>query len=326
MRRREFVTLLSGAAMWPLAASAQKAPARIGWLSSGSATSAVGVANLALIKDGLRDNGLIEQRDYVLEARYAEGRYERFPELARELVQARVTIIVTNTIASVRAAQGLNPPLPIIMAPINDPVGNGLIASLARPGGMTTGVASLNEDITPKLLEYQRAILPKARVLAAIFNPANPSNVRALDDLRTRAIGLAITVLPFALKSPHELDGVFAAIAAQKPDALQVIGDSGTSDLSDRIAALALAQHLPSFSVLTSYAEFGGLLAYGAARQKNLMRAGYYVKKILDGANPGELPVEQPTQIELWINMKAAKTLGLEIPFNLQQLADHVIE
>lgn len=281
MRRREFIALVgSAAAMWPLAARAQKPPTRIGYLASGSGTSPIGIDRVAAIKEGLRDQGLIEGRDYVLETRFAAGEYDRFPDLARELAQAGVDIIVTNTIASVRAAQKLSPPLPIVMMPINDPVGVGLIASLARPGGHTTGIASLNEDLTPKLLEYLRAILPKARVLAALFNPGNPSNLRFLDDLRPRAGAMGITVVPVELKSPQGLDAAFSAIAAYRPDALQVLGDSGNLDLSDRIAALALVQKLPSFSSVSTYAEYGGLLTYGASSRKFYVRAGYYVKKI----------------------------------------------
>jgi putative tryptophan/tyrosine transport system substrate-binding protein len=327
MRRREFIALVgSAAAMWPLAARAQKPPTRIGYLASGSGTSPIGIDRVAAIEEGLRDQGLIEGRDYVLETRFAAGEYDRFPDLARELAQAGVDIIVTNTIASVRAAQKLSPPLPIVMMPINDPVGVGLIASLARPGGHTTGIASLNEDLTPKLLEYLRAILPKARVLAALFNPGNPSNLRFLDDLRPRASAMGMTVVPVELKSPQGLDAAFSAIAAHRTDALQVLGDSGNLDLSDRIAALALVQKLPSFSSVSTYAEYGGLLTYGASSRKFYVRAGYYVKKILDGANPGDIPVEQPTLIELWINMKTAKALDIDISTNLQQLADHIIE
>jgi putative ABC transport system substrate-binding protein len=327
MKRREFITLLGGAAAaWPLAVHAQKPPVRIGYLYSGSGNSPIGVDRVAAIKEGLRDNGLVEGRDYILETRFAAGEYGRFPELARELAQSGANLIVTNTIASVRAAQNLVPPVPIVMVPVNDPVGTGLVASLARPGGHTTGIATLNEDLTPKLLEYQRAVLPKVRVLVALFNPGNPSNLRFLEDLRIRAGERAMTVLPVELKSPQGLDAAFSAIAAHRPDALQVLGDSGNLDLSDRIAALALAQRLPSFSSVSTYAEYGGLLAYGASSRKLYVRAGYYVKKILDGANPGDLPVEQPTLIELWINMKTAKVLGIDIPTNLQQLADHVIE
>jgi putative tryptophan/tyrosine transport system substrate-binding protein len=326
MRRREFITLLGGTIAWPCAARAQKSLVRIGYLASGSSTSPIGIDRVAALKEGLRDNGLIEGRDYVLETRFAAGEYDHFPDLARELAQARVSIIVTNTIASVRAAQKLSPPLPIVMVPINDPVGVGLVTSLARPGGNTTGIASLNEDLTPKLLEYQRMILPKARVLAALFNPSNPSNLRFLNDLGPRAGGMGMTILPIELKSPQGLDAAFSVIAAHRPDVLQVLADSGNIDFSDRISALALAQKLPSFSSISTYAEHGGLLSYGANAKKFYLRAGYYVKKILDGANPGDLPVEQPTQIELWINLKTAKVLDLDIPMNLRQLADQLIE
>jgi putative tryptophan/tyrosine transport system substrate-binding protein len=187
-------------------------------------------------------------------------------------------------------------------------------------------LASLNEDLTPKLLEYERAIVPKATLLAALFNPANPSNPKFVDELRSRASALGVSVRPVALQSPELLDAAFATIMEQPPDALQVIADSGLSDLSDRIAALALANRLPSFATSPIYAECGGLLAYGFSSTDFYARAGYYVKRILDGANPGELPVEQPTRIELWINLKTAKVLGLDIPINVQQLADQVIE
>jgi putative ABC transport system substrate-binding protein len=325
MRRRDVITFLSAAAAWPLAARAQKVPVRIGYLNAGAATSRNSADVLAIIKEGLRDNGLIDGRDYVFEARFVAGRYERFPEMARELAQAGVAIILANTIAAVRAAQALTPPLPIVMVPINDPVGSGLIACLARPGGFTTGLASLNEDLTPKVLEFQRTIIPKATVIAALFNPANPSNVKFVDDLRAGTSAMGMTLAPVALKSPDALDAAFVEIAAHHPDSLQVIGDSATIDMSDRIAAAALAQKLPSFSSSPTYVEYGGLLAYGPSR-KRLFLAGYYVKKILDGANAGDLPVEQPTQIELWVNLKTAKALGLTVPPTLLSLADQVIE
>ena len=327
MRRREFLGVLGGAAtVWPFRSLAQKAPIGIGLLGSGAANSAVSSAQIVAIKQGLRESGLIDGRDYVLEARFAAGNYERFPELARELAQARVSVILTNTIASVRAAQGLSPPLPIVMIAINDPVGTGLVASLARPGGHTTGMATLNEDLTPKLLEFERAILPKAKVIAALFNPANPTNLTFLEDLRSRAGAMGITVQPAELKSPDMLDAVFSSLAARHPDALQVLADSGIGDLSDRIAGLALSHRLPGFSTVPTLTEYGFLLGYGQSRTKLFNRLAYFVKRILEGANPGDLPVEQPTHVELWINLKTAKTLGLDIPVQLQQVADHVIE
>jgi putative tryptophan/tyrosine transport system substrate-binding protein len=327
MNRREFITLFGGAAAaWPRTARAQKSPIRIGFLVSGAAGSLVSANTIDAVKQGLSDNGLLEGRDYVLEARFAAGRYERFPVFARELAQAGAGVILANTIASVRAAQNVTPPVPIIMLSINDPVGSGLVASLARPGGYTTGLGSLNEDLTPKMLELQRAVLPKATTIAALFNSSNPSNPAFLDNLRTAAGAVGIKVLPVELKSPDTLDAVFLTIAKRHPDALQVLPDSGTLDLSDRIAALALGQRLPSFATTPLYAEFGGLMAYGASRRQLLIRSGYYVKRILDGAKPGDLPVEQPTQIELVVNLKTARPLGIEVPAMLLGRADEVIE
>jgi putative tryptophan/tyrosine transport system substrate-binding protein len=327
MHRRELIRLLGGAAVaWPLAARAQKAPVRLGFLASGAARSANSAAQIDGIKQGLRDNGLIEGQDYILDARFPAGNYERFPEMARELAQAGARMILVNTIASVRAAQNLVPPLPVVMLAINDPVGAGLIANLARPGGFTTGMATLNEDLTPKLVEFQREIIPTATTIAALFNPANPTNPAFIGNLRTVAGAMGMQVLPVALKSPDELDSVFAALAAQHPDTLQLVADSGNLDLSDRIAALALAHRLPSFSTVTFYAEVGGLMAYGISQRMLFMRAASFIKRILDGAKPGDLPVEQPTKIELVINLKTAKELGLSIPPTLLSRADLVIE
>jgi putative tryptophan/tyrosine transport system substrate-binding protein len=327
MHRRELITLLGGAAAtWPLAAHAQKAPVRLGFLASGAAGSANSAAQIDAIKTGLRGNGLIEGQDYVLDSRFPAGNYQRFPELARELAQAGARMILVNTIASVRAAQNLTPPLPVVMLAINDPVGTGLVANLARPGGFTTGMATLNEDLTPKLLEFQREIIPKAATIAALFNPANPTNPAFVANLRTVAGAMGMQVLPVALKSPDELDSAFSALVARHPDTLQLVADSGNLDLADRIAALALAYRIPSFSTVTIYAEFGGLMAYGISLRTLFIRATSFVKRILDGANPGDLPVEQPTRLELVINLKTAKELGLSIPPALLSRADDVIE
>jgi putative tryptophan/tyrosine transport system substrate-binding protein len=327
MRRREFITLLGGTAVIrPRMASAQKTPIRIGFLASGSAASANSATQIEAITQGLRNNGLIAGQDYVLDSRFSAGDYTRFPEMARELTQAGARVILVNTIASVRAAQSLNPPVPVVMLAINDPVGTGLIASLARPGGYTTGMATLNEDLTPKLVEFQREIIPKAATIAALFNPANPTNPIFIDKLRTVAAATGMQVLPVALKSSAELDSVFAALVAQHPDTLQLVADSGNIDLSDRIAALALAHRIPSFATITNYAEFGGLMAYGVSLRALVIRATSFVKRILDGAKPGDLPVEQPTKIELVINLRTAKALGLSIPPALLSRADDVIE
>ena len=327
MRRRKFIFLIGGtAAAWSLPARAQKAPARIGFLASGASTSPFVSDKIDLIRKGLISNGLVEGRDYVLEVRFAAGDYERFPELARELVQAGVRIVLANTIASVRAVQQLSPPIPVVMVAINDPVGAGLIASLARPGGHTTGTATLNQDVTTKILEFTRTMMPKATVIAALFNPSNPTNPVMLDNLRTQAGAIGMTVIPFELKDQNALNAIFSSLAERHPDGIQLVPDSGNQDLSDRIATLALARRLPTFASTPSFAKFGGLLGYGATTEPLFIRSGYFVKKILEGAEPGELPVEQPTQIELWINMKTAKALGITVPLALLGRADEVFE
>ena len=326
MRRRQVLGILGGVALGLPRAIAQKPLPRVGFLASGAAASISSERQIRTIKRGLEANGLVEGRDYVFEARFAGGRYERFPELARELAQTGVTVILSNTIPSALAAQNLVPPVPVVMMSINDPIGMGLIASLARPGGHITGIATLAEDLTPKLLEFQQAILPKAVSISALCNPENPTNQRLLSELRERAGALGMSVTAVEVRSRDDLEAAFNTISAHRPDAVQVMSDAGLLDLSDRIAALALMNHLPSFSTNPDFARFGGLMAYGASREMLYVRSGYFVKRILDGAKPADLPVEQPSKLELWINLKTAKALGLTIPAPLLATADEVIE
>ena len=196
MKRREFIGLVGGAAAWPIGARAQKPPILIGFIASGAASSANSAAQIDAIKQGLLENGLLAGRDYLLEARFAAGDYRRFPEMARELAHAGARVILVATIASVRAVQNLTPPVPVVMLAINDPVGSGLVTSVARPGGYTTGMATLNQDLTPKMLEIQREIIPNCKTVAALFNPANPSNPLYVDKLRAAASESEITVMP----------------------------------------------------------------------------------------------------------------------------------
>jgi putative ABC transport system substrate-binding protein len=327
MRRREFLGVIGGAAVaWPLAAASQIAPPRIGVLSAGAEGSPESKASLAEISEGLRDVGLIDGRDYVLESRFAAGAYGRFPALATELARNSARVLLANTIAAARAAQGLVPPIPVVMAGINDPVGNGLIGSLARPGGHTTGLATLAQDLSPKMLEYQQMMVPEAKVLGVIYNPANPSNPRILENFKTRASAMGMTVHSVSLSLPEEIDAAFASLAATKPDVIHLLQDAANLDLGDRISAFAKDQRIPLFSTFPPMVGFGCLLAYGPPRKKFLVRAGYYVKRILGGADPADLPVEQPTQIELWLNMRTAKALGLTISTALLATADQVIE
>lgn len=324
MRRRQFLGVLGAAAIGLPKAVAQKPLPRIGFLASGGAASINSELQVRTIKRGLEANGLIEGRDYIFEARFPGVRYEQFPELARELAQAGARVILANTVAAVRAGQGLVPPVAVVMMSIDNPVGNGLIASLARPGGQTTGVAGPGESLIPRLLELQRTILPKAASIAVIYNPANPSNPAFLMELRGRAGGASVTAIE--VSSRDQLEAAFVKIDAHRPDLLWVISDSGLLDLNDRIAALALMHRLPTFATSPEFARLGGMIACGASREKFYLRATWYVKKILEGANASDLPVEQPSQIELWINMKAATTLGVAIPQSLRATADEVIQ
>lgn len=325
MQRREFITLLVGAAAaWPLTARAQLKTVIIGFLGAGAADTSAQL--IGALKQGLRENGLAEGKDYVLEPRWAEGRYERFPAFASDLADRGAGIIIVNTIAAGRAAQRATSVIPIVMATMNDPVGNGLVASLARPGGNTTGLATLNQDLTPKLVEFLHESLPKALTIAVLFNPANPSNPLYLESARIQAERLGIAVKDYAIKSPSELDSTFGAIATQRPDALLVIPDAATLDLGLRIAVLALQNRIPVVSTDPELTGAGGLISYGISRRENFRRSAYFVKKILDGAKPADLPVEQPTRIQLSVNLKTAKALGLTVPPSLLAIADEVIE
>jgi putative ABC transport system substrate-binding protein len=324
MKRREFITLIGGAAAWPVAAHAQKAPARIGFLMSGAAeTSAI---FLDAFRQGLRDNGLVEGQDYMIDLRYAEGDYARFPAYAAELVQSRSTVIVVTTISAARAAQRATQTIPIIMTSLIDPVGQGLIASLSRPGGNTTGLANLADDVMPKLVEMLRALVPRATVIAVLFNPDNPANRKVVDStaLQTVSIGVALTRIEFKGKS--RLEETFSALMRQPPDALVIMSDAAIYDLRVEISELLLRHRLPSIAYVPEFTDAGTLMSYGPPRAAMYRRAADYVKKILDGAKPADLPVEQPVHVELWINLKTAKVLGVSVPDLILARANRVIE
>jgi len=324
MKRRQFLFGAGVVALWPRTVFGQTKPARIALLGSGAARS----SNIFVdgLKQGLAENGLVEERDYTLDVRWAEGEYERFPALAADVAKQSPQVIIPSTIAAVRAAQRASPATAIVMPGINDPVGAGLIASLARPGENTTGVANLSEDLTPKVLELLRAMMPGASVIAALFNPGNPSNLVMLDRIRAHAGTIGVTVEPTEIKSPSELQRTLEAIVARRPDALLVINDAVIIDLRERIATFALQRRLPTASSLPELTDAGALAGYGPPRVELYRRSAYYVKRILDGVKPADLPVEQPTRIELSVNLKTAKTLAIAIPDSFIARADRVIE
>jgi putative ABC transport system substrate-binding protein len=322
VRRRRFVAVFGGAVLaWPIAARGAE-PSRVALLGSGAArTSTVFVDAL---KEGLREHGLAEGRDYVLDVRWAEGAYERFPALAREVVARGARVILATTIAAVRAAQRATTSIPIVMTTINDPVGAGLIASLARPGGNTTGIANLTEDVTPKVLDIVQGVIPTASAVAILSNPANPSNRTMLDRIR-QGSGSRIAVRSFEFRA-GSLGRTFEEIARQKPDALLVINDAAIIDEREQIALLALQHRIPAFSSIPELTDAGGLAGYGPPRRELYRRSASYVRRILDGVKPADLPVEQPTRVEFSINLKTARRLGISIADNVLGQADRTIE
>jgi putative tryptophan/tyrosine transport system substrate-binding protein len=325
VRRREFITLLGGAvASWPLTARAQQQAPGIGFLVSGAADSFAIFVDA--FKQGMRDNGMVEDRDYALDLRFADGDYSRFPTFAAELVQRKPAVIVVTTISAARAAQRASATIPIVMTGLIDPVGQGLIASLARPGGNTTGLANLAQDVMPKLVEILRATFPTIRDIAILFNPANPANVELSKAMPSQASSIGVTVRMVEFRSVGELDATFAALAQQPPEALVVMSDAALYDLREPISALALRYRLATIAYVPEFTDAGALMSYGPPRRAMYRRAADYVKKILTGAKPADLPVQQPTQVELSINLHTARALGITVPDSLLARADRVIE
>ena len=302
-------------------------PARIGIMLSGSA--AASVPRLAAIQQGMLENGLIEGRHYVLDVVYADGHLERFPALAKELLQRGPAVIMVAAIVATRAAQQATRTVPIVMITGTDPVGSGLVASLARPGGNTTGQSSQAEDITAKFVEFVREALPRAKRIALLINPGNPSHAKLAEQVRATAIKFGIETQAIEAASPAALDAAFAAFAAiarQRPDALVVVRDAMLNSEHQRISAFALNNRIAAFGGLAEFAEAGSLLSYAPSALDMFRRSATYVKKILAGAKPADLPVEQPTKFEMVINLKTAKTLGIKIPQALLIQAERVIE
>ena len=300
-----------------------QAPARIGRI--GPNTAETHAPCVAAFKDGMRELGFIEGRQYLLDESYAEGRYERFPELTEALLRRGPALIMVSTIASAQAALRATPTVPIVFVGVNDPVGTGLVASLARPGGNATGLSNQSEDLQAKYVELLREVLPRARRLALLFNPGNASNRGMLAQVRAAAAAFGLANQAFEARSPADLETAFAAITAWRPDALLVIRDGMFSGQGARIATWAIAQRLPAFAGQTDMVPAGSLLAYAASVPEACRRSALYVKKILAGAKPAELPVEQPTRFELTINLKTAQALGLTIAPSVLLRADEVI-
>ena len=327
MKRREFITLLGGAAVGrSLAASAQTQPKipRVGYVFGSTPTSVK--HDIEVFRQGLRELGYVEGQTIVLELRWAEGRAERMPELMAELVGLKVDVLVAVSSAAVVAAKNATQTIPIVILG-NDPVGLGAIASLSRPGGNVTGLSFYNEAITGKRLELLKEVVPGLARVGVLRNPLNPSHPIYWKETEVAAQKLGVALEALAVRRPEDFEAAFATAKQRNAQALLVFDDLLTVTYRSRFTALAASNRLP---VMYPYRQFpldaGGLMSYGPSTAPLFRRAAILVDKILKGAKPADLPVEQPTKFELLVNVKVAKALGLTVPPSLLTLADELIE
>ena len=326
IRRREFIALLGGATVaWPLAAQAQQ-PAKLPTIGLlGAATLLVESQRVAAFVQRLRELGWTEGRTVAIEVRWADGRTERFVEIAAEFVRLKVDVIVTQGTASVIAARQATAVIPIVFATAADPVGTGVVASLARPGGNVTGLSSQTVDLGAKRLELLREVVPSLRTLAIMANVGNPAPMLEMGEVSSTARTLGLEAATFEIRRAEDIAPAFDGLKG-RADALYVCVDPLVNTNRVRINTLAQGARLPTMYGLREYVEAGGLVSYGPSIPDQYRRAADYVDKILRGAKPGDLPVEQPTKFDLVINLTTAKALGLEIPPTLLARADEVIE
>jgi len=325
-RRKILATLLGGAAAaWPLAARAQQAGKQptIGFL--GSTTPLVESQRVAAFVQRLRQLGWIEGHNLAIEYRWAEGRNERFAEIAPEFVRLKVDLIVTLGTVAVLAAKQATSVIPIVFAGASDPIGSGLVASLAQPGGNVTGLSGQVVDTASKRLELLREVLPGLRRLAILANVANPGIVADMREVQATARMVGLEATTFEIRHAEEIAPVFEALK-DRVDALYVAPDPLLNTNRIRINTLALGARLPTMHGLREYVESGGLMSYGPSIVDQYRRAAELVDKILRGAKPGDIPIEQPTKFDLVINLTTAKALGLTIPEAFLLRANEVIE
>jgi putative ABC transport system substrate-binding protein len=327
MKRRAFITLLgAAAAVWPLAARAQQPAMPVVGVLNGASPSPF----VAAFLQGLREAGFVEHQNILIEYRYARGAYERLPALAAELVALRVDLILAAGTPAVRVAKTASvkslPAIPVVFAMASDPVAEGFVASLSRPGGNMTGITSIAGALAPKRLDLMREFLRDDAAIAILINPSNPlANAERKDtEAAAHAIGQRLEVL--SASNEDEINQAFASLKQRHAGALIIAADVFYYSQMQRLATLAAQHAVPTIGPLRDFAAEGGLLSYGASIQEVNRQAGIVAGKVLKGARPADLPVQQPTKFELVVNLKTAKALGLDMPAKLLALADEVIE
>ena len=326
MRRREFFSLIGGAvAAWPLTARAQQ-PAMpvIGFVSAGSPQGFERA--LAAFLKGLSETGFVDGHNVAIEYRWAEGQNDRLPPLVADLVQRKVNVIAATTTPAALAAKAATATIPVVFTTIADPVQIGLVTSLNRPGGNMTGATLLSVEVGPKLLELLHGLVPKATIMALLVNPTNPNVETQSRNLQVAALKLGLQPHIVNASTVRDFDTVFAKLHELRADALMISQDAFFNIQSAQLGALSVRHAIPAIYVNHEFTAAGGLMSYGASQADEWRQTGVYVARILKGEKPADLPVVQPTKFELVINLKTAKSLGLEINPQLLASADEVIE
>jgi putative ABC transport system substrate-binding protein len=324
IRRRGFITFLGGAAAWPLAARAQRALPLIGYLGINSREGQASF--VAGFRKGLGETGFVEGRNVAIEYRWADGQFERMPGLISDLIRNRVTVIFASAPSAVRAAQAQTATIPIVFHMGEDPIKEGVVASLNRPGANVTGVSDFANQLAGKRLALLRDTVPKGAVYALLVRPSHPNVESDTKDAQVAAYALGLDLRVLMADDEHQIDMAFNTMAQLRIGALFVNIDPFFIDRREQIAALAARHAIPAIYPLREFATAGGLMSYGADRIESSRQTGIYVGRILKGESPADLPVMQATKFELVINLGTAKTLGLTIPPGIFAIADEVIE